>query len=149
MRRIVLVLAGALLAGALVGAGGSMAIAGTANSSSAVFSLNGINYSDYATVGTSSGRAGASTLVKGTNTSVPSGWAGANARLFTTGGALYAQSGFIYNSGSVPAGLYFSQSTGTFTVAGGAAWYSYGVVRAWNGTSYGNYYTFLSPNQSS
>lgn len=148
-RRTALMLAGALLTGMIVGAGSSMAMAGTASSANGYFSVNGINYSDYAYVSTSPGSVGAGTLIKGTNTSVPSGWAGANARLFTSSGSLYYETGFIYNGGSMYAGGYLSQATGDFGVSRGSNWYSYGVVRGWNGGGYNSYYTFQSPNQTS
>lgn len=115
-------------------------------SSSSYYSLNGINYYNNAYLTyTSGGPAFAGTAAGPTNTSAPAGWIGVNDRLFTSSGSMICESGFKYSSSSTPVNVVFSalscsRKPGT--------WQSYGVSRAWNGSSYNSYYTFKSPYYS-
>ena len=138
------VLVGLLLAGFLLGATPLAAQAGQAVSSWGYFTVNGVAYKNQATISTSSGSAGAYTLLaKAGSGCIPSGWGGARARLFNSGNTLVRQSTIQYNSGCTVAFDVVTSRTGSGT------WYSYGVTWGWNGSAYNPYYTFKSPNQSS
>lgn len=145
-RRLPSLMAAALLTGVLLGGGITSASAvGTADSSTAQFSVNGITYYDFARVtANSNGTVYASTWIRGAST-VPAGWAGVNGRLFRSSGAMVGESGFYYNGSSMPAGNQLVNTTG-HNARG--TFYSYGVARGWNGSSYNSYYTFQSPYQN-
>lgn len=74
--------------------------------------------------------------------SVATGWIGVLPRLYK-GTALCAQtSDYRYNSSDNTVGF----DAPIYGRCGGGAYNSYGVTRAWNGSSYNSYYTFRSPN---
>ncbi len=74
---------------------------------------------------------------------VPSGYMGAQARLFKNG-SLYKYSTMQYNSS---ADYGFVASTG-YASGGSGTYYSYGITAAFNGNGYNNFYTFQSPSQN-
>lgn len=141
------ILAGSLLCGVLLGAGTISASAGIATGGTSAFTVGGNSYRDFARVSTKPGQAQASTWIARTDGTASSGWLGANARLFRSNGAMIAETGFRYNGSAYGSGTYFAVPGSYYGVYG--TFYSYGVVKGWNGSSYGTYYTFVSPNQTS
>ncbi|GAA5037617.1 hypothetical protein GCM10025738_25890 [Microbacterium fluvii] len=118
------------------------AYSGTANSSWGYYSLNGQNYKNQAVVETTPSTnsiTGATNILTNETACIPSGWAGARARIFNSSGALIIQSDIRYNSGCA-----LSHANLIYYTAAGA-WYSYGVTWAWSGSSYNAFYTFKSP----
>jgi hypothetical protein len=141
--KVVSSLSAVVVATALTFAASAPASAGTAESTISGLSANGKSYTASARIYTKTASAWAYSSIDSKSGNVPSGWMGANGRLFTSGGTLVKEGGFSYNSGaasgiSVPSGFY--NKSGTY--------YSYGVVRVWNGKSYNSHYTFKSPNQN-
>lgn len=138
--------AAVLVAALLIGLGigqVSVANAGTASSATGYFTVYGINYYNSAVIITSSGQVAASTRIGSNSGIVSTGWVGARARMFNSGGSLVQESSNYYNS--IPV---YSISVPTNRSAYGT-WYSYGVTYSWNGGGYSPYYTYLSPNQNS
>lgn len=72
----------------------------------------------------------------------PTGYMGAQARLYLSNGSLCRQSVFEYNT-SASSGILASIQT----PCGNGTYYSYGGSQAYNGSGYSGYYTFKSPNQ--
>ncbi len=80
--------------------------------------------------------------------SIPAGWMSARGRMFTESGALYCEGGNVYNGGTIS---YPNLTNGTACrrYGSGFNFYSYGVTKSWDGNgSYGNWFTFKSPMQS-
>ena len=79
--------------------------------------------------------------------SIPSGWMSARGRMFTESGALYCEGGNVYNGSTVS---YPDSTRGSACTRYGSGFnfYSYGVTRSWTGSSYGNWYTYQSPMQT-
>ena len=146
-KKPVTLLSVALLSGLFVGLGASAAYAGTAYSAWGYFTTNGINYRNQAVIITnpSTNAVGSNTYLGSTNTTLPSGWGGNRARTFNSSNVMVCQSGIFYNSGSIPAGSYYSNACGVTAVG---AFYGYGVTWGWTGSSYSAVYTFKSPNQN-
>lgn len=144
-RRVTTLLTAALLTGLMVGGGFTAATAvGQATSQTASFTVNGKTYRDFALVKTTSTVATGETRGWGLTT-VSAGWLGVNGRLFRSSGAMVGESGFYYNGSTMAGGTVLINgvdyvTTGTF--------YSYGVVRGWNGSGYNSYYTFKTPYQN-
>ncbi|GCE77334.1 hypothetical protein [Cellulomonas biazotea] len=130
-------------AAALTFVGLGAAQAGSASSTVSALSANGKSYSAQALVYTNTGSAWAYSRINSKSGNVASGWMGANGRLFNSGGSLVKEGGFTYNSGAA-SGL--SIPSGTLYRSG--SFYSYGVVKVWNGSSYNAHYTFKSPLQN-
>lgn len=107
------------------------------------YSKNGINYRNLAYLTyVSPGPASAGTSAGPTNKAAPAGWIGVNGRLYNSSGSLVCESGFHYSSSSTAVNTVFarvscSKKPGT--------WQSYGVSKAWNGSTYDAYFTFKSP----
>ena len=127
--------------------GAGVANAGTATSPFSYPSGNGVNYKAYATVITSTKSARATTQMGPQNVKSPQGEMGLTARLLKDNGALVCASSVVYSSKVYSVGTYFTQTSCTKSASGN--WYSEGVTRVWQGQTYGVYYTFRSPNQSS
>lgn len=130
-----------------IGFGVGFANAGQASSATGYYSRNGVDYQNWAAINTDPANNHQSysvTVAQSTNVAIPSGWAGALPRKYNGSGGLVCTGTWTYNSGSVwvlnPAGC-FSNSVGT--------WASKGQSKAWIGSSYATYETFLSPNQNS
>lgn len=123
----------------------SLAEAGRSDSPYGYVTVNGVQFRNRAFVETSGTDvwAFAGTSMGHTDGSTPIGHAGARGRLFTAGGVLSCEGTNKYNTttASVAASSCFQQAKG--------GWYSYGVTYAWNGSSYGAYYTFKSGIQYS
>ena len=134
----------ALVVGFTVGAGATLAAAGTATSAFGYSTINGHEYQNYATIVTSTNNARAYTVTKWNSGGTTAGWAGARGRLFTSGGALSCEGTTSYNPYDNWTATGYSC---TRTTSG--AWYSYGVSYGWTGSSYSPFYTFKSPNQNS
>lgn len=130
-------------AAALTFAGIGAAQAGSASSSVSALSANGKSYTAQAVVYTNTGSAWAYSRINSSSGNVASGWMGANGRLFNSAGSLVKEGGFTYNSGAA-SGL--SIPSGTLYRSG--SYYSYGVVKVWNGSSYNAHYTYKSPQQN-
>lgn len=141
------ILAVALLSGLFVGFGATAAYAGTAYSAWGYYTVNSVNYRNQAVIITNptTNAAGSNTYLGGTNTAVPSGWGGNRARTFNSSNVMLCQTGILYNSGTLAAGGYYSNSCGVTAVG---AFYGYGVTWGWTGSSYSARYTFKSPNQN-
>jgi len=128
---------------------GGVATAGQAVSAYGYYTVNGVDYKNWAAVNTNPGynhQAYSVTLVSPTNKSIAGGWAGAAPRIYKNG-ALVCSEGYTYNSGTLakngvlnPAGCFYN------TVA---VWYTQGVTRGWTGSGYASYWTFNSPSQNS
>ena len=130
-------------AAALTFVGLGAAQAGSASSTVSALSANGKSYSAKAIVYTNTGSAWAYSQIDSNSGNVASGWMGANGRLFNSGGSLVKEGGFSYNSGAASG---ISRTSGTYYKTG--AYYSYGVVKVWNGNAYNAHYTFKSPLQN-
>lgn len=137
-------LAAACFAVFIVTAGGSAALAATADSATDTHSDNGVNYRDFSRISTTSSNAQAQTWEGPTNKSAPSGWIGVDARLYTSGGSLRCSSGIKYNPNSVAQNSYYL-ATCTTTTHG--TYYSFGVGYAYqSGGGYEGYATYKSPS---
>lgn len=127
-----------------VSLGATSAVAGSASSAYGYYSVGGYSYRNQATIVTGTGNDYAYTNLRSTSGNVPPGWFGTLSRGWTTAGALTCSSGYTYNS---------TWSSGqsracAFSGYSGSAYYSYGVTKGWNGSSYNAYYTFKSPLQN-
>lgn len=134
---------------AIAYAGG--AAAATASSAIGITSvINGQKFENQAVVtvnGTSNEGYGTS-RVRGRST-VPSGHMGANARLYTSAGAIVKQTATKYTSSTYSANSWFSVNTATASLKNGTAYYSRGTTYHWNGSSYVTYSTLQSPSVTS
>ena len=148
--RIARTAVGALVAAVVFAIGFTAAAwAGTATSAYGYYSEGGIDYRNYAAVNTNPSynhQAYAVTLVSPRNTAAPAGWMGAAPRLYRNG-SLYCAGTYTYNSSTVaqygvlnPLGCVYYQEN---------VWSSQGATRGWNGSSYGSWWTFMTPNQNS
>lgn len=142
-RRLVLLAVLMGLVGFLLAYSPMSSDAGTAYGSWGGYSVGGRDYQNRAWVSTSTGSAGARTDVRPTSGCAPSGYMGARARLFNSGGSLIQESSIVYNSVCAN-----SMTVPTNRSASGT-WYSYGITWGFNGSGYNSFYTFVSPNQSS
>lgn len=107
------------------------------------YSKNGINYRNQAYLTyVSPGPAAAGTAAGPTNKAAPAGWIGVNGRLYKSSGSLVCESGFHYSSSSTAVNAVFSKTSCSRKPG---TWQSYGVSKAWNGSTYNNYFTFKSP----
>lgn len=132
------------MVGFTVGAGATLAAAGTSTSAYGYSTINGHQYINWASVTTTTNSAQARTVTQWNGGGTTAGWAGSRGRLFTSGGALSCENTTVYNpsNGSIASGYSCIKNTV-------GSWYSYGVSYGWNGSSYNAFYTFKSPNQSS
>ena len=122
------------------------ASAGTATGAPRYYTVNGISYMSGAAVMTSPGKVSAMVEAGSTNKSIPAGWVGAYAKIYSSSGALKCSSGWKYNSGSLP------KNTGQVAFCDKnltGAYYSDGATRAWDGDSYKTYGANRSPSQNS
>lgn len=119
--------------------------AGVAFGDARSYTVNGVNYMSGASVKTSAGKVSAVVTAGPTNKSVPSGWVGANARIYTSSGALKCTSGWVYNTGTLAKGsgvyAYCNKSLS-------GSYYADGESRAWTGSAYATYGANRSPNQN-
>jgi hypothetical protein len=111
------------------------------------YSVNGVdyltkNYIQTNTTGTPNYAAAWTFVDKSGNSSIPTGWAGAQARLFDEHGTLLDISGWSYNTNSngVEALAY------VFDLPVGGSYYSEGLTRAWHGSGYWTFSSFRTPN---
>lgn len=119
------------------------AVAATATSSVGWVTSGSYPYQNYAQINNSA--KDASTWGGPRNFTAPAGWVGSRGRLFSDStGALLCEGSNNYNTVSLVGGGYWGGWSCQRTTSG--AYYSYGVSRFWNGSSYGNYYTFTSPS---
>ncbi len=141
---------GALLVGLLSGAIAAPALAGTAYSSDNYYTVAGISYKNFAVVTTTTGGSGtaiARTTAEITAGTAPSGYIGAQARLYYSTGGLYCAGAWSYSNQSLGAGAMWN--TTSCTATGHNIWYSAGFTDAWNGAAYNTYGTYQTPNQNS
>jgi len=142
--------AAAFLLAFLLSATSGAALAGTATSSSGYYTINGINYRNYAAINTNHGfnhQAYGVTVVTPRNTSAGSGWVGALPRRHNSSGALLCTGTWKYNSGTLAVNQ-FLNPTGCF-INNHSIYSSKGQTRGWTGSGYSTYNTFLTPNQNS
>jgi hypothetical protein len=137
----------ALVASLVFGFGSAVALAGTAYSADGFYTINGIDYYDYAGIHTdhaNNHKAHASTTARSLDGNLPSGWIGALPQRRDSSGALLCTGTWFYNSGS-------SAGIGTVgcMIYNHSIYSSKGQTRGWNGSGYTTYNTFLSPNQNS
>jgi hypothetical protein len=141
--RSALALAGAIIAAFLLGAIPTAAYANT-TSTMGYPTVNGKTYRMYALLYIPyPNQAGAYTYNGPNSGSIAAGWAGANGRLFTSGGSLSCESGWGYSTSTITYPSFYGRRSCMRTQSG--TWYSYGVTRHWNGDSYDNYYTYKTP----
>ena len=146
MRRLIaatLVASAAFVTGATTG----VAYAGSAYSATGYFSIAGRNYSNDAGIHTNhvnNHRAHASTGIDHSGGNLPSGYMGALPMRRNSSGALLCQGTYYYNDGPA-SGI---SNVGCF-INNHSTYSSKGATRAWNGSGYNSYWTFLSPNQNS
>jgi hypothetical protein len=129
-------------------AGAAAASAGTASSQYGYYSVDGVDYKNWAAVTTitSTHQAYAVTLVSPTNKAIGDSWAGAEPRIYKNG-ALVCEAGYTYNSGTLAKNAVLNPSGCSYNSA--ATWHSQGATRGWNGSAYDSYWTFVSPDQAS
>lgn len=101
----------------------------------------GYSYKNMADIISGSGVWGYADVYNQTSDSVPTGYMGAEGRVFNSAGNLVASSNMKYNSSAasgllVPSETYYSSGT----------YYSYGITAAYNGNGYNEYYTLKSPS---
>lgn len=128
---------------------GGEANAGQAVSAYGYYTVNGVNYKNWAAVNTNPSynhQAYAVTLVSPTNKSIPGGWAGAEPRIYKNG-ALVCTAGYTYNSSTLAQNGVLNPADCFYNTI--AVWYTQGATRAWNGSGYSSYWTFTSPSQNS
>lgn len=138
--------------GIIVGAGIPVALAGTASGSWGYYGpTGGYTYRNQNTIYTkSSGSPLGAWAMTYAETSpsgqgnVPTGWIGVLARMYNSSDALIRSNGYRYNDQPV-AGM--STLTSPYTGAH-SAYKSWGLTRAWNGSSYYTYGSFQSPYQN-
>jgi hypothetical protein len=131
------------LAGFLVMFIPAAANAGVADSAYGYYTVYGHQYQNQAIISTSTGSAVGFTYNSWYTGSNPTGWAGAQGRVFSSGGTLECHGTIEYNS----APGYVAGSDCVYYASG--AYYSYGVAYGWNGSGYSPFYTYKSPNQNS
>ncbi|SFR97758.1 hypothetical protein SAMN04487783_0139 [Agrococcus baldri] len=139
----------AFVVGFVVSFAPAAAHAGVSTGGTGAFSWSG-SYRNNATVATypSTHQANAFTDTWPNGHTAPAGWVGSRGRLFNAStGALRCEGSNQYNPSALPSG---SHQVGVSCVIYQAGtWYSYGVSRAYNGSSWTNRYTFASGNQNS
>lgn len=131
-----------------IAAGAVAANAGTASSQYGYYSVDGVDYKNWASVTTitSTHQAYAVTVVSPTNKAIGDSWAGAEPRIYKNG-ALVCEAGYTYNSGTLAKNAVLNPAGCSYSSA--ATWHSQGATRAWNGSAYESYWTFTSPDQAS
>ena len=120
---------------------GAYAVGNTANAT-----IGGRSYFWFSDISTG-GIVSASSIVAGTSHSVPVGWTGVNARLFSGGGAMMNISGATYNTWEVPRSTTWGISA-NYPITSGYSYYSQGEIFIWNGTGYISGTTPRTPNLS-
>lgn len=140
---IALVFFAALFVGSQTGA----ASAGIATGQKGYITAFGRSYYSSSTISTSYGYALASSTIQTANGSLaPTGYMGAMARLYNGDtNALINSSPYDYSPSSFSS--WGAQTGGPVTAY--RNFYSYGVVKAYNGNGYNAHYTFKSPIQQS
>lgn len=126
----------------------AMAMGGAVSSESNPIT-GGKVYRSYAWVLNGSSNAyaqGSAHMGPGSGYSLPSGWAGARGRLFSSGGSLLCEGTTGYSSSTMSYPSTYNNYSCIRYDAGTR--YGYGVVYAWNGNGYNIYYTFRTPNQT-
>lgn len=126
-----------------------VAYAGQAASAYGYYTVNGVNYKNWAAVNTNPAlnhQAYAVTLVSPLNVSIASGWAGAMPRIYENGALVCADS-YTYNSSPMAVNDVLNPG-GCFNYTSGV-WSTQGATRGWNGSGYSSYWTFVSPSQNS
>lgn len=120
------------------------AFAGTAYSSYHYFTDGSYGYKNRAIIVTNTSGASAQTML-GSNPLVNrgAGWFGVAERLYTSGGSLIYQTGYLYNSRTTNS---IQATGGNYQVPG--TYYSRGLTRSWNGSAYVGHTTLSSPNQT-
>ena len=130
----------------------SVAIAGTACSADGFYSNNGVSYKGRSCINTnhaSNHQAYSVTLVYVTGGTAPTGWAGALPRRWNdTGTTLLCTGTWTYNSSPMTSASAPINPAGCFNHVH-SAYSSKGQTRAFNGSGYSTYVTFLSPAQNS
>lgn len=133
------------LVGVILGLSSVPVFAGTTESSWGYYGpISGYSYKNRALLDVSTdGQNAVTSCYKDESGTVPTGYIGAQARLFKDD-SLYKYSTMEYNtsavSGVVARTGYFKGGSGTY--------YSYGITAAYNGSGYDTYYTFKSPSQN-
>jgi len=132
------------LSAVLVLAGAIPVLAGTASGNVSYFTCGRYGYRNWATVATSSSGATAGTVI-GSYPSVtrPTGWYGAQGRLYNSNGDLVKWTDMVY-SGSAANGM--AMWTAAYPVHGN--YYSYGLSKSWFGSGYHGHATYKSPLQT-
>lgn len=101
----------------------------------------GYTYLNQAVINTGPYSVNAHTTVQTeSSTSVPTGYMGAQARLFDSSGTLIEYSNMTYNDS--PTSI---MSTLAYTINRPGTYYSHGISAAYTGNGYDYYYTFKSP----
>lgn len=133
------------LAGIILGLSSIPVFAGSTESSWGYYGpISGYNYKNRAVLNVDgNGQLALTSVFKDGSGTVPSGYMGAQARLFKDG-SLYKYSTMQYSSSEASA---FAVSTG-YHDGGSGTYYSYGITAAYNGNGYDTYYTFKSPSQT-
>jgi len=133
-------------AAALLYISGVAAPAEAATSSYGYFGpVAGHNYRDYSEISSVIGApSAASTIQDISGGPVGAGWMGVLPRSFVNDNLCYQPSDYYYN----PNGTQYVLSDAANASCGPGPYSSQGVVKAWNGTSYGAWYTFSSPFQN-
>lgn len=130
----------------------SIAEAGQACSSYGYYSVNGVSYKNQACINTNhdyNHQAYAVTLAYVTAGTAQSGWVGALPRRWNdTGTMLQCTGTWAYNSGQMTSASPPLNPSGCF-INVHSAYSAKGQTRAWNGSAYWTYETFLSPAQNS
>lgn len=101
--------------------------------------LNGYTY-EYASFAATRGNTMEGSIILKANKNVPTGYMGAQARLYSERGTLVASSNWVYNTS--PIAGYIVDSDGVTTKGN---YYSYGRVKLYNGDGYNDYYAYRSP----
>lgn len=135
---------GVLSFGLSVGIGAAQA--GSAYSATGYYGIAGYSYRNDAGIHTNhkNGHSAHASTFVGANTSVPSGWIGTLPQRRNSSGGLLCTGTWFYNDGPA-SGL---GTVGCF-INNHSIYSSQGATRAWNGSRYSTYGTFLSPNQNS
>jgi hypothetical protein len=147
LRRLALVtLLTSLIFGVLTG----VAYAGTAASAYGYYTVNGIQYENQAAINTIPSyyheSYGVTLVTPYSGGPAPTGWVGALPVTYKNG-VLYCTGTWSYNSAPLANGAWLNPS-GCFNYVADI-WSSKGETRGWNGSGYGTWYTFMSPNQNS
>lgn len=118
--------------------------AAEAFSSYSYYTVNSYSYKARASINTDGSKAWSYTdLYTSDSSDAPSGYMGAQARVYNDAGTLKKSSDYVYTSSATD---YISVGT-TYTVTGGT-YYGMGNVKLYNGSSYSTYQTTKSPSQS-